>query len=277
MEEVLISSGDISKGYLILVNKEYPLKGAGVKEKNFHTPLLMAVPQTGLQYAMGANVKKEGLAKVGEEVYLENRTASMLMQLLDDIQARKKIAAVSGYRSFQEQERIYMDSLSENGKEFTEKFVALPGSSEHQTGLAIDLGEAKEVIDFLCPEFPYEGICQDFREKAASFGFVQRYEKEKEDITSIGHEPWHFRYVGYPHSKIMAEKHLSLEEYEEVIEKHPYGREPLVFTEGKQRVEISYLEMKEGEETSLSFPAETLYQISGNNKKGVIITQWQRR
>ncbi|SHO44337.1 M15 family metallopeptidase [Anaerocolumna xylanovorans] len=251
MEKVLVNSADVYKGYLILVNKDYPLK----KE----------------------SVSRERLSGIGEGICLENRTASMLMQLLNELKAKKKITAVSGYRSFKEQEKIYTNSLDENGREFTEKYVALPGASEHQTGLAIDLGETKKEINFLCPEFPYKGICQEFREKAASYGFIQRYEKEKEGITGIGHEPWHFRYVGYPHSKIMREGNLTLEEYTEEIENHPYGENPLVFGEGKQKVEISYLEMGEGEERALSFLADAIYQVSGNNKKGVIITKWQGR
>lgn len=251
MEQVLISSEDIYRGYLILVNKDYPLRTeSGTRER---------------------------LARVAGDIFLENRTASMLIQLLSELQAKRSITAVSGYRSFKEQERIYRESLEENGKDFTEKFVALPGASEHQTGLAIDLGEAKKEIDFLCPEFPYEGICQSFREKAAVFGFIQRYEKEKEDITGIGHEPWHFRYVGFPHSKIMKENNMSLEEYEEELENHAFGNNPLVFREGRQRVEISYLKVREEEQVTLEFSPDTIYQLSGNNKKGVIITQWQER
>lgn len=82
-------------------------------------------------------------------------------------------------------------------------------ASEHQTGLAIDLAENKEQIDFICPHFPYTGICGEFRAAAPRFGFIERYVSGKEQITGIGAEPWHFRYVGYPHSVIMAEKNYS--------------------------------------------------------------------
>lgn len=80
-------------------------------------------------------------------------------------------------------------------------------------GLAMDLGLNEGEIDFLCPYFPYEGICQKFREKSLAYGFIQRYQKDKENITLIAEEPWHFRFVGYPHSQIMYDKNLSLEEY----------------------------------------------------------------
>lgn len=82
---------------------------------------------------------------------------------------------VSGYRSQREQSRLYDDSLRENGREFTEKYVALPGHSEHQTGLCIDLRPAGSEIDFIRLEFSYEEICQKFRERAHWFGLVERY------------------------------------------------------------------------------------------------------
>lgn len=108
------------------------------------------------------------------------------------------ITAVSGWRSQEEQREIYLQSLLENGEEFTNQFVASPGHSEHQTGLAIDLGLKQPDIDFLRPYFPYKGICQTFRELSTDYGFIERYQAGKEAITGIAHEPWHFRYVGVP-------------------------------------------------------------------------------
>ena len=117
----------------------------------------------------------------------------------------------------------YLQSLLENGEEFTNKFVARPGHSEHQTGLAIDLGLKQPDIDFLRPNFPYEGICQTFRELAADYGFIERYPVGKEAITGIAHEPWHFRYVGVPHAKIMVDHNWTLEEYH--LHLSPFFRE----------------------------------------------------
>ena len=85
--------------------------------------------------------------------------------------------------------------MRESGRKFTETYVAVPGHSEHETGLAIDLGLKQDVIDFIRPEFPYEGICQRFRQLAPKYGFIERYPKGKEEVTGIGQEPWHFRYV----------------------------------------------------------------------------------
>ena len=91
--------------------------------------------------------------------------------------------------------------------------MALPGHSEHQTGLAIDLGLRGPEIDFIRPDFPYEGVCQRFRERAADFGFVERYPAGKEAVIGIAHEPWHFRYVGPSHAREMVHRGLVLEEY----------------------------------------------------------------
>lgn len=60
-------------------------------------------------------------------------------------------------------------------------------------------------------------ICDEFRKAAPDYGFIQRYAKNKEEITGISHEPWHFRYVGYPHSRIIKDNGFSFEEYTEFI------------------------------------------------------------
>ncbi len=109
--------------------------------------------------------------------------------------------------------RIEDDTMRKEGARFTESYVAHPGCSEHQTGLAIDLGERREEIDFIRPDFPYTGICQTFRELAPQYGFVERYPKGKEGVTGIAWEPWHFRYVGCPHAQIMTKHGWVLEEY----------------------------------------------------------------
>ena len=96
--------------------------------------------------------------------------------------------------------------MAESGLAFTHKYVAYPGCSEHQTGLAIDLGKAAGHIDFIRPAFPYDGTCGAFRRAAAAYGFIERYQKGKESLTGIAREPWHFRYVGLPHAAIMMTK-----------------------------------------------------------------------
>ena len=95
-------------------------------------------------------------------VLLARQAAVMLAALLDGIRAAGRIVPVSGWRSHAEQQALYADSVRDNGLEFTQKYVALPGCSEHETGLAIDVGEAREVIDFIRPAFPDTGVCAAF-------------------------------------------------------------------------------------------------------------------
>ena len=123
------------------------------------------------------------------------------------------LMGVSAFRSYERQKEIYDDSMIRRGKTHTNSHIAFPGTSEHQTGLAIDLGLRQDHIDFICPEFPDTGICRLFREKASDYGFILRYPPGKEHITGISHEPWHFRYVGRPHAQIMEQEGLTLEEY----------------------------------------------------------------
>ena len=177
--------------YLVLVNASHPYR----EDKNIRLfPVLPGKP----------------------DILLEEQAQRKLSLLMEEIGGWEGIVPVSGWRSLQEQQEIFDTSIRESGEEFTRKFVALPGCSEHQTGLAIDLALKKEKVDFICPEFPYTGICQKFRERAAAFGFIERYRREKEVITGISQEPWHFRYVGTPHAEFMERHGLCLEEYWEM-------------------------------------------------------------
>lgn len=149
-------------------------------------------------------------------VFMERRAAEALTALLETVDREGQIVPVSGYRSREEQREIWEQCLARRGLAYTRKYVAPEGCSEHETGLAIDLGwmgEEEGPLDEIAPHFPYSGICQDFRSLAPEYGFIQRYPKGGEKITGIGHEPWHFRYVGTPHGKIITDLGLVLEEY----------------------------------------------------------------
>lgn len=146
-------------------------------------------------------------------ILLEREAAQALSRLMEKLGGWGNIVPVSGWRSFAQQQKIYLDSLRDNGREFTKQFVALPGQSERQTGLAIDLGLGDGDVDLIRPAFPYEGVCQRFRELAPAFGFIERYPAGKESVTGIAHEPWHFRYVGRPHGESITRQGLCLEEY----------------------------------------------------------------
>ncbi|WP_172253272.1 D-alanyl-D-alanine carboxypeptidase family protein [Saccharibacillus deserti] len=154
-----------------------------------------------------------GIRTLDDLIRLDALCLERLNALLEAVEGRDGIVVVSGYRDPAEQTKIYSDSLRDNGAEYTAKFVALPGCSEHHTGLAVDVGSAAGGLDFIAPAFPDEGVCAAFKARAAEFGFVQRYKAHKEHLTGISCEPWHFRYVGASHAAIMEEHDLCLEEY----------------------------------------------------------------
>ena len=255
MKRVILRKEEIYSGSLILVNRAY-----GYKEysKRSLIPVLDKEP----------------------EILMQRRAAVLLFHLMDKINGWQGIVPVSGWRSGKEQEEIWDSSLKENGRGFTETYVAFPGHSEHQTGLAIDLGQKQEIIDFIRPEFPYTGICGIFRERAADYGFIERYPKGREDVTGIGYEPWHFRYVGIPHAKIMEREKLTLEEYIAVLREFPYGEKSYRFQEGGQEFLVSYLKMPDmeaGINATIELDDSHPYWVSGNNVDGFVITQERGR
>ena len=154
--------------------------------------------------------------------------------------------------------------------------MALPGHSEHQTGLAIDLGQAGLDLDFICPDFPYCGICQEFRRRAVDYGFVERYRAGKESVTGIAHEPWHFRYVGRPHAAIMMQRDLVLEEYHSFLKNFPLGGTPLCWKEGKGVWEIVFVPLQ-GAQTCIPWSETGSWAVSGNNEDGFILTSWKEQ
>ena len=192
------------------------------------------------------------------DILVNKKLADAYQNIMMEIHAQNKIVPVSGYRSHDEQTALFDSSLKDNGKEFTYKYVALPDHSEHQTGLALDVGINQENIDFIRPDFPYDGIAQDFRNIAPKYGLIERYGKEKEEITGISHEPWHFRYVGCPHAEYITEHNLCLEEYIDIIKKYP-KENPLKY----HHYNIYYKKTI----TSL----DTVF--SGNNVDGFIVTK----
>ncbi|MBR2294611.1 MAG: M15 family metallopeptidase [Clostridiales bacterium] len=117
-----------------------------------------------------------------------------------------KLYVSSTYRTYEEQERIY----GEEGGEI----AALPGMSEHQTGLALDV----YVMFFAGAGFTDSPVGRYVNSDCGDYGFIIRYPMGKEDITGFGYEPWHIRYVGFPHAKIMGQYGLTLEEYVELFE-----------------------------------------------------------
>lgn len=145
----------------------------------------------------------------GEDPEARARLDEMLSQGEKEI--KKPLHAFSGYRSYNYQENLYLSDLYNYGQEYVDKYTAKPGHSEHQTGLAFDIGgESRCWAD---PCFDDTEEAKWLAENAHRFGFILRYPMGKEDITGYGYESWHFRYVGEEHARKIYEGGLSLEEY----------------------------------------------------------------
>ena len=117
----------------------------------------------------------------------------------------------SAFRSGYYQQMILDKLISEKGNE-AYKLIALPGASEHQTGLAVDFAYYEnEIYNDNVKEDDKEAIW--LKENAWKYGFILRYPKGKEEITGFSFEPWHFRFVGLELAKELYEQNITLEEY----------------------------------------------------------------
>lgn len=116
------------------------------------------------------------------------------------------IPLVSGYRSYETQEKLYNKYVKKDGENKANTYSAKPGESEHQTGLAFDIGSVDR-------SFANTIEAKWLAENAYLYGFIIRYPKGKTDITGYIYEPWHVRYLGEKKAKDVYLSGLTLEEY----------------------------------------------------------------
>lgn len=118
----------------------------------------------------------------------------------------------SAFRSYDTQASLYQQYVARDGKKKADTYSAQPGHSEHQTGLAFDLGNTEGSDDFL-ESFEDTKEGQWLARHAHEYGFIIRYPKGKSDITGYQYEPWHLRYLGKETATKVYESGLTLEEY----------------------------------------------------------------
>ncbi|MDF2908947.1 MAG: hypothetical protein K0R34_4268 [Herbinix sp.] len=119
---------------------------------------------------------------------------------------------ISGFRSYERQYKIFINNIVNKGKTYTLRYSAVPGTSEHQTGLAIDVS-AKSLNFKLSSNFASskEGIW--LAKNAHDYGYIIRYPEDSENITGYAYEPWHIRYVGKGLAVYLYENDMTLDEY----------------------------------------------------------------
>lgn len=150
---------------------------------------------------------------ISEKRYMRKEAADALEKMFaasrdDGVELR----AVSGYRSYARQRTIYNHNVETKGMKDVSRISAVPGMSEHQTGLAIDVS-SPSVGNELSESFGSTKEGRWLAKYAPAYGFVIRYPQGKEHITGYVYEPWHIRYIGAVLAEDVASKGMTLEEY----------------------------------------------------------------
>jgi len=180
--------------YLLLVNKKHKLPDDWVEKVELIT---------------ARNI-------LGREFLVERKTLEQFEALrIKLLEEGVNIELDSTYRSVQRQQELWEEFEKEYGIEYCIKYVAIPGYSEHHTGLVVDVCLIKDgiVIDDNDDMIAEREIFAKVHERLADYGFILRYLEGKEDITGYSYEPWHLRYVGIEIAKEIKEKGITLEEY----------------------------------------------------------------
>ena len=152
----------------------------------------------------------------GENIQVEEETYGAYLELVKFFKTKNiNIGIESAYRSFEEQQNVYDELTEIYGQDYADKVVAPVGTSEHHSGLAIDITIKinGQYIDANAMSSEEEKIFEEIHKYLKDYGFILRYPKDKENITGYPYEPWHIRYVGKFIAKIIYENNYTLEEY----------------------------------------------------------------
>lgn len=185
--------------YMIIVNYGSPLPEDWLDRVEFHA----------------------GVNSVGDDVYTETESYKAYLKLKKDVENDLKDRKVtleldSAYRSKADQQKIVDEFTEKYGADYVSRYVAAPGYSEHQTGLALDLyfivGDKTVYENEDLVQYPE--IWEVIHRKLPKYGFILRYPEDKESVTGTSYEPWHIRYVGSPETaKDITDRDMALEEY----------------------------------------------------------------
>ena len=166
-------------------------------------------------YSVNLKTLNNGYSQVDESIY-----GALKEMLTDGTNKGLDFCVASAYRSTSRQEEILnsdIDDYMSQGMDYEEAYneatrqVMPPGYSEHETGLALDIVAA----DYQLLDEAQESTEENkwLRENCWKYGFILRYPKDKEDITQIDYESWHFRYVGTEAAEYIMKNNITLEEY----------------------------------------------------------------
>ncbi len=164
-------------------------------------------------------------AQVQGNFMMDARVADVMKEMIADAKEEGvDLMICSAYRSISRQQELFDAEVAvqmnsgkskEEAERITATMIAVPGTSEHHTGLAADI--VTPTHQTLDPEFADTAAGKWLKENAAEYGFILRYPEDKQDITKIIYESWHYRYVGVDHAIAITENGLCLEEYLEIL------------------------------------------------------------
>lgn len=248
----------IARGNLVLVSANYPYTFPADEK---HLTLLYGNKSKGYQLGSAQDkLETEALTawnKAADAFLAETGNGSLLVTLN------------GGYRSKEAQQDILDRRIARDGEVEAKKYVALPGNSEHHTGLAMDLSV---FVDGRVYTLDSDPVYSWIPKNLPSYGFVLRYPDDKVATTGINYEDWHFRYVGVPHAIYMTENNLCLEEYLNALRAYQADGQHLLVNTDISSYEIWFVPAADGETTPISVPNGVAYSISGNNIDGFIVT-----
>ena len=211
---ILIIVGLISA---VFIGKEKISQGGDSLTNSSNNNLIEGVFLVNDNYVLDSDYEPKKLTEanisfvsetIEEERQLDEKVAKAVESLFHEAEKDGIILlGISGYRSYKTQSKLYKKEVSKNGKKNADDYVALPGSSEHQTGLCIDVTNEEKYFWGSTIEAMW------LAENAHKFGFIIRFPEGKENITGKEYEPWHIRYVGKDKAKDIYEKGITLEEY----------------------------------------------------------------
>lgn len=251
------SKAEAFDGELILVNNNHEYRFAD------NTEVLVPVHEH----------KNDSYSLVDHSVYLRFEMVEALNKLFSDFAEQSvnydeldEIILQSGYRSVAKQGVMYNEDLEANGLNESSR-VAKPGSSEHHTGYAVDLG----LYNGGLVDYDGTGDYQWITDNCYKYGLILRYKAEKSDITGFQEEPWHLRYIGLPHSYALEINNICYEEYIKLLKNFSFERPYTIMTEGGKSYQIYYVPL-DGDGAEIPVPDDYEYSISGNNIDGFIVT-----
>lgn len=152
---------------------------------------------------------------------IDERAYPDLQEMMDDCRAAGLNPVIcSSYRTMEKQKTLFSNKVNEylaqgysqeKAEEAAGKLVAVPGTSEHQLALALDIVDlSNQLLNESQENTPVQ---KWLMENSWKYGFILRYPTDKSDITGISYEPWHYRYVGKEAAKEIYESRVCLEEY----------------------------------------------------------------